>query len=98
MKQDPIWATGRRKTSIAQVRLIPEGAGKVTVNGKSVDLSKGRLLLVTHADSDFTWQQESAELPKSVTAPRTVKEAEALAKENVKKLQQGNDAVREFLK
>jgi len=32
-----IWATGRRKTSVAQVRLIPNGAGKVTVNTKSVD-------------------------------------------------------------
>ncbi len=37
MKQNQIWATGRRKTSVAQVRLIPEGAGKVTVNTKPVD-------------------------------------------------------------
>jgi len=29
-----VWATGRRKTSIAQVRLIPQGEGKVTVNSK----------------------------------------------------------------
>ena len=36
MKQDWISATGRRKTSIAQVRLSP-GEGKVTVNGKPVD-------------------------------------------------------------
>lgn len=34
MKKEAIFATGRRKTAIAQVRLIPEGAGKVTVNGK----------------------------------------------------------------
>ncbi|OGR82472.1 MAG: 30S ribosomal protein S9 [Elusimicrobia bacterium RIFCSPHIGHO2_02_FULL_57_9] len=32
-----IWATGRRKTSIAQVRLIPNGEGKVTVNQKPLD-------------------------------------------------------------
>ncbi len=37
MKQELIWATGRRKTSIAQVRLMPDGAGKVTVNGKSAE-------------------------------------------------------------
>ena len=37
MKQELIWATGRRKTSIAQVRLKPEGAGKVVVNGKPVE-------------------------------------------------------------
>jgi small subunit ribosomal protein S9 len=36
-KHNQIWATGRRKTSVAQVRLIPEGAGKVTVNAKPVD-------------------------------------------------------------
>lgn len=32
-----IWATGRRKTSVAQVRLIPDGNGKVTVNGKPME-------------------------------------------------------------
>ena len=29
-----LWATGRRKTSIAQVRLIPNGAGNVLINTK----------------------------------------------------------------
>lgn len=29
-----LWATGRRKTSIAQVRLNPNGSGKLTVNAK----------------------------------------------------------------
>ena len=38
MKQEMIWATGRRKTSIAQVRLIPQGTGKVTINGKPMDM------------------------------------------------------------
>lgn len=32
-----LWATGRRKTSIAQVRLLPNGAGKVTVNAKPLE-------------------------------------------------------------
>ncbi|HEX8681009.1 MAG TPA: 30S ribosomal protein S9 [Ardenticatenaceae bacterium] len=31
------YAVGRRKTSSAQVRLYPEGTGRVVVNGKSVD-------------------------------------------------------------
>jgi small subunit ribosomal protein S9 len=34
---EQIWATGRRKTSVAQVRLIPNGEGKVTINSKSID-------------------------------------------------------------
>lgn len=33
-----IWATGRRKTSIAQVRLLPKGDGKITVNKKPLDV------------------------------------------------------------
>lgn len=30
------WGTGRRKSSIARVRLVP-GSGQITVNGKSAD-------------------------------------------------------------
>lgn len=36
-KPDLIWSTGRRKTSIAQVRLLPQGGGKVIVNGRPLD-------------------------------------------------------------
>lgn len=36
-KHDLIWSTGRRKTAIAQIRLIPQGEGKVVVNGKPLD-------------------------------------------------------------
>ena len=36
-KKNQIWGTGRRKKSIARVRLIPEGSGKITVNGKELN-------------------------------------------------------------
>ena len=36
-KSDAIWATGRRKTAVAQARLLPKGDGKVTINTKPVD-------------------------------------------------------------
>jgi small subunit ribosomal protein S9 len=36
-KNEAIWATGRRKTSVAQCRLLPKGDGKVTVNKKTVE-------------------------------------------------------------
>ncbi|MDE2038911.1 MAG: 30S ribosomal protein S9 [Elusimicrobia bacterium] len=36
-KSHPIWATGRRKTAVASVRLVPNGEGKVTINSKPVD-------------------------------------------------------------
>lgn len=32
----PIWATGRRKTSIARVRVVP-GAGKLLINNKPIN-------------------------------------------------------------
>lgn len=35
-RQNPLWATGRRKTAIARVRVVP-GEGRVSINGKSVD-------------------------------------------------------------
>lgn len=36
-KSDTTLSTGRRKTSIAQIKLTPQGAGKVTINGKPLD-------------------------------------------------------------
>lgn len=36
-KNDSIRATGRRKNAIAQVRLLPKGEGKITVNHKPAD-------------------------------------------------------------
>ena len=37
MDKDSILATGRRKTSVAQVRLVPNGAGRMFVNTKPVE-------------------------------------------------------------
>ena len=31
------WGTGRRKSAIARVRLIPGGTGAITINGRSID-------------------------------------------------------------
>ena len=36
MKKNEITATGRRKRSVAQVRLMP-GKGNITVNGKDIN-------------------------------------------------------------
>jgi small subunit ribosomal protein S9 len=35
-RQNPLWATGRRKTSVARVRVVP-GEGRFFVNAKSLD-------------------------------------------------------------
>ena len=36
-KKVQYWGTGRRKKSIARVRLIPEGTGKIIINGKDIN-------------------------------------------------------------
>lgn len=35
--KEPIFATGRRKTSVAQVRIVSGGQGKITVNSQTVE-------------------------------------------------------------
>lgn len=70
----------------------------LTVNGKALDLGKGRVLLAEIAAKEFKWQQLAVELPKGPTAPRTAEEVEALAKEQVRRLRQESEAVRAFLK
>ncbi len=46
MAQLSFYGTGRRKTSVARVRIIP-GQGKVIVNGKNLDEYFGRKVLQT---------------------------------------------------
>lgn len=36
-KKVQFWATGRRKKSIARVRLIPGGNGKITINNRDIE-------------------------------------------------------------
>ena len=36
-KKVQYWGTGRRKSAIARVRLIPGGNGAITINGRSID-------------------------------------------------------------
>ncbi len=38
--QTYLYATGRRKTAVAQVRLYPQGNGKVTINEKAVTVAE----------------------------------------------------------
>lgn len=36
-KKVQFWGTGRRKKSIARVRLIPSGTGRITINKRDID-------------------------------------------------------------
>ena len=46
------YGTGRRKTSVARVRLVP-GTGKITVNGREASEYFGREALVNYAKLPF---------------------------------------------
>jgi small subunit ribosomal protein S9 len=46
------WGTGRRKTSVARVRLIP-GAGQMIVNGRAFDDYFGRAVLKGFVEQPF---------------------------------------------
>lgn len=46
------WGTGRRKTAVARVRLVP-GTGNYVVNGRDFDTHFGRSALKTYCDQPF---------------------------------------------
>ncbi len=46
METDQYWGTGRRKTSVARVRLIPSDSGQFNVNGKPIEQYFDRPVLV----------------------------------------------------
>ena len=49
MAKEQYYGTGRRKSSVARVRLVP-GNGKITINGRTIDEYFGldTLKLVSH--------------------------------------------------
>ncbi len=47
------YGTGRRKTAVARVRVHPNGAGRIVVNGRPADQYFGRELYVANIRSPF---------------------------------------------
>ena len=45
-KKIQYWGTGRRKSAIARVRLIPDGEGKIIINKRTIDEYFGGLEIV----------------------------------------------------
>ena len=77
-----LMATGRRKTSVAQVRLIPGGeAGKITVNSKSVDeffRGRGRHILNVRLPLEKVEQGKTFEVRAKVVGGGITGQAEAI--------------------
>lgn len=56
----PVWATGRRKESIARVRVVP-GSGRLLINDKSVnDYFGGHVRAKMHATAPLQHTRESS--------------------------------------
>ncbi|HRY29314.1 MAG TPA: 30S ribosomal protein S9 [Elusimicrobiota bacterium] len=59
-RQSPLWATGRRKTAVARLRIVP-GEGRFIVNAKSLD----------EFFAGHERQKSSAMAPLKLTKPMT---------------------------
>ncbi len=57
----PFLGTGRRKTASARVRLIPNGSGKFTVNGKTVEAFFGFEQLIREAEGPLHTVDQKAQ-------------------------------------
>ena len=42
-KRPYVYGTGRRKSSVARVHLVPGGSGKITINGRDIDEYFGQI-------------------------------------------------------
>lgn len=51
-KTDEIWATGRRKTSVARIKMTP-GSGKWTINAKTLKAHFAREALILFIEQPF---------------------------------------------
>jgi hypothetical protein len=73
-------------------------AEMLRLNGKSFDLTKGRVLLVDLSGKTARLQQVPVGLPKCPAVPTTTGEIDALAKEQIRFLKKQSAPVRDFVR
>ena len=68
MANTKYYGTGRRKKSIARVRLLPNGTGKITVNGKDIEEYFGldTLKLIVRQPMELTNTQDKYDVVVNV--------------------------------
>jgi hypothetical protein len=69
----------------------------LTVNGKALDVAKGRVLLVDLTVSPPKWEQKKLTLPATVPAATDRKAAAALARQTLEALAKQDKAVQAFI-
>ena len=79
-KKPYLYGTGRRKSSVARVRLYEGGTGKITINGRDIDDYFGldTLKLITRQPLVLTEMVEKADIIATVTGGGVTGQAGAL--------------------
>ena len=69
-KKIQYWGTGRRKESIARVRVLPNGNGSITINGRDIDnyFNLDTLKYIVRQPLVLTDTQTNTTLPSMFTA------------------------------
>jgi hypothetical protein len=71
---------------------------ELTVNGKKVDLQKGRIFLADFSKEELTWSQVNGGLPERLDGPGKPDSWNSTAIEILERLRKDNAAVQNFLK
>jgi hypothetical protein len=96
-------AIGTRKAAFEyQVEIDPTGkrapVETLSINGKALDVSKGRVVLIDLSGPNVNWKQVRVGLPVSPAYPKETAQVESQAKELLGHLRRGSAEAREFLK
>ena len=99
-KKPYLYGTGRRKSSIARVRLYEGGTGKITINGRDIDDNFGldTLKLITRQPLVLTETVEKVDIVATVTGGGVTGQAGALRHGISRALLQVNPDFRPVLK
>ena len=99
-KKPYLYGTGRRKSSIARVRLYEGGTGKITINGRDIDDYFGldTLKLITRQPLVLTETVERVDIVATVTGGGVTGQAGALRHGISRALLQVNPDFRPVLK
>ncbi|MDY4953272.1 MAG: 30S ribosomal protein S9 [Candidatus Onthomonas sp.] len=99
-KKPYLYGTGRRKSSVARVRLYEGGTGKITINGRDIDDYFGldTLKLITRQPLVLTETVEKVDIIATVTGGGVTGQAGALRHGISRALLQVNPEFRPVLK
>lgn len=98
-KRQEFWGTGKRKTAVARVRLVP-GEGKYIVNRKPLDLYFGRetVRMIVQQPLTLTQPQEQYDVFANVKGGGNSAQASAIRHGITRALLEVNPALRPSLK